>query len=110
MLGQIFFADARFAIEAVQRGLGGDADEVAIAFFVFGEDQQVVILFALTGRSMILFLADVEFAAENGLDALLLGGVEEVDGSVDVAVIGDGDGGLANVGDAVDQFFYVASS
>jgi hypothetical protein len=59
---------------------------------------------------VILLLADVELAPENGLDAACLGGLEEVDGSVDIAVIGNGDGLLADVSDAIYKLFYVAGA
>ena len=110
VFGEIFLADARLAIEAVERGLRRDADEVAVALFVFGEDEQVVVVVALRLGAMVVLLADVELAAEDGLDAARLGGVEEVDGSVDVAVIGDGNGLLADVGDALHELFYVTSA
>ncbi len=45
---------------------------------------------------MVVVLADVELAAEDGLDPLLLHGVEEVDCAVDIAMIGHGGGGLAD--------------
>ena len=63
MLGQKFFADARLAIEAVQRGLRGDADQVAIALVVFRDYEQVMVLVALRVGAMILLLADVELTA-----------------------------------------------
>ncbi len=103
-------ADARLAIEAVERGLGGDADEVAVAFFVFGEDEEVVVVVSLAGGAMVVVFADVELAAEDGLDALLLGGVEEVDGAVDVAMVGHGHRFLAEGGDAIDEFLDVAGA
>ncbi len=45
---------------------------------------------------MIVLLADVELAAQDRLDALLLGRVKKVDCAVDVAVVCDGDGLLAD--------------
>ena len=45
-----------------------------------------------------------------GHPAARFGGVEEVDGSVDVAVIGDGNGLLSYVGDALHELFYVTSA
>jgi hypothetical protein len=59
---------------------------------------------------VVFFLRDVEFAAEDGLDAFFLGGVEEVDCAIDVAVVGHGNGFLAKGGDAVDEFVEVAGS
>ncbi len=50
------FADARLAIEAVQRGLAGEADEVAIASFVFGEDEEVVVVVAFGSARWSSFL------------------------------------------------------
>ncbi len=110
VFGEVALADSRLAIEAVQRGLGGDADEVAIAFFVFGEDQQVVVVVALGRSAMVLVLAHVEFAPEDRLDSLLFGRVEEMDRSVDVAVVGHGDGLLAERGDAIDELLDVAGT
>ena len=98
VLGEEVLGDARLAVEAVERGLAGEADEVAVALFVFGEDEQVVVLGSgsANSRAVVVFFADVELAAEDGLEALLLHGVEEVDGAVDVAVVGHGGGGLAD--------------
>ena len=110
MLGQVAFADAGLAVEAVERGLRGDADEVAVAFFILGEDKEVVVLVAFAGGAVVFLLGDVELAAEDGLDAFVLGGFEEVDGAVDVAVVGHGDGFLAEGGDAVDELFDVAGT
>lgn len=59
---------------------------------------------------MIFSLADVELAAEDGLDALGFGGVEKVDCAVDVSVVGHGDGFLAERGDAVNELLDVASA
>ena len=44
VFGEEVFGDAGLLIEAVQRGLAGEADEVAVAGFVFGEDEKVVVL------------------------------------------------------------------
>ena len=110
VFSEVLFADAGLAVEAVERGLGGDADEVAIALFVGGEDEEVVVVVAFAGGAVVFVFGDVEFAAEDGLDAFGLGGFEEVDGAVDVAVVGHGDGFLAEGGDAVDEFVEVAGS
>jgi len=103
VLGEITLADAGLAIEAVERGLGRDANEVAIAFFVLGENEEVVVLVAFSRGAVVFLLGDVEFAPEDGLDALVLGGVEEMDSSVDVAVVGHGNGFLSERGYAVDE-------
>ena len=71
VLGEKLLADARLVVEAVQRGLRGDLRQVAVAFFVFGEDQQMVVGVAV-GRCafdvVIVLLADVKLAADDGLD------------------------------------------
>ncbi len=97
MLGQIFLAHARLAIEAVERGLGRDANEIAIALFVLGEDEQVIVVVALRLGPVILLLADIELASEDRLDAARLRGFEKVDRPVDIAVIRNRNGLLANV-------------
>ena len=56
MLGQIVLADARLAIEAVQRGLRGNADQVAVALFVFRQHQQMVVVVALRSGAMVLLV------------------------------------------------------
>ena len=110
MAGEEVFGDAGLAIEAVESSLRGEADQVAVAFFIFCEDEKVVVLVAVTLGAMIFRLADVEFAAEDGLDALFLGGVEEMDRAEDVAVVGHGDGLLADFVDMGDEFVYVTGS
>jgi hypothetical protein len=110
VFGEVALADPRLAIEAVERGLGGDANEVAVAFLVFGEDQEVVVVVALGGSAMVLVLAYVEFAPEDRLDALLFGRIEKMDRSVDVAVVGHGDGSLAEGGYAIDELLDVAGT
>ncbi len=112
VFGEEGFRDARLFVEAVQGGFGGEADEVAVAGFVFGEDEEVVVLGVGVGvlAEVGLFFADVELAAEDGLEALLVHGVEEMDGAVDVAVVGDGGGGLTNFGEVLGELVDVAGT
>jgi hypothetical protein len=75
VLRQKFLAHARLVIKAVQRGLRRDLHQVAIAFFVFRQHQQMVVGVAVGRRALdvvIVLLADVELAADDGLDARLL--------------------------------------
>ena len=60
--------------------------------------------------AMVVFLADVELAAEDGLQVLLLHGIEEVDRAVDVAVVGDGGRGLADLGEVLGELVDVAGA
>ena len=94
----------------MQRSFRGQADEIPIAFFVFGEHQEVVVLIVGSVGAVILSLADVEFAAEDGLDPLFFGRLEEVNCPVDISVVGHGDGFLPQGGDPVYQFRNVAGA
>ena len=53
VLGEVALADAGLAVEAVEGGLGGDADQIAIALFVGGEDEEVVVVVAFAGGAMV---------------------------------------------------------
>ncbi len=108
--GEEGLGDAGLAVEAVQGGLAGEADQIFVAFFVFGEHEEVVVLVAFALGAVVGGLGDVELAAEDGLDALLFGGVEEVHGAEDVPVVGHGDGFLADVVDVGEQLVDVAGS
>ena len=59
---------------------------------------------------MVIGLADVEFASQDRLDALGLGRVEKVDCSVDVAVVGHGNGLLSQGRNAIDELVDVAGA
>ena len=107
MLGEKLLADARLVVEAVQRGLGGDLDQVAVALFVFGEDEQVVVGVAFGGGAVVVLFADVEFAADDGLHARVLGGVDEMHGAKNVAVVGHGHGGHPHFLHALAELFDV---
>ena len=110
MFGEILLAHARLAIEAVQAGLAGHPDQVAIALFVFGQHQQVVVLVVGRVGAMVFGLAHVELAAQDRLDALLLGRVEEVHRPVDVAVVRHRDRLLAQRGHAINELVDVAGA
>ena len=70
----------------------------------------MVIVIALRIGTMVLFFAHVELAAQDGLDTLRLRRVKEVNRTIDIAVIGDRDGLLADRIHARDQLFYVAGA
>jgi hypothetical protein len=113
MLGQKPLADARLVVEAVERGFGGDLHQVAIAFFVFGEHEQVVV--GVTFRRgaldvVVVFLADVELASDDGLDPDFVGGIDEMHRAKDIAMVGHGHGRHAEFFDAMDQLLDVASA
>src|SRR5581483_6087836 len=103
MLSQKLFADARLVIEAMKAGLRGDLDEVAIAFFIFRQHQEMIVSIAFRRSAMIIFLADVKFAANDGLDACFGGLIDKLHRAIDVAVIRHGDGSLSDFFYAFDQ-------
>ncbi len=102
VLGQVLFRNTRLAVEAVQRRLGGNADEVAVALFVLRQHQQMVVVVALRVGAVVLLLTHVQLAAEDRLDALLFRSLEKMHGAVNIAVIGNRNRGLAYVLDALD--------
>ena len=110
MLSQVILADAGVTVEAMQAGLTGEPDQVPITFFVFGQHQQVIVFVVGSIGAMVLGLAHVEFAAEDGLDAFLLGSVEEMDRAVDVAMVGHRHGLLAEFRHAIDELVDVAGA
>ena len=85
-----------------------EADEIFVAGFVFSKNEKVLV--APAEFAVVVGLGEVEFAAEDGLDVLLLHGVEEVDGSVDVAMVGHGGSGLADLAEVGGELVYVAGT
>ena len=59
---------------------------------------------------MVVFFADVEFAADDGLDAVFVGGVYEMHGAEDISVVGHGNGGHAEFLYALAELFHVAGA
>ena len=103
VVGEKLLADARLVIEPVQRGLGDDLHQVAIALVVLGQHDEMVVAVALGRRAMIFLLADVELATQDRLHARFLGGVHERYRAEDVAVIGHGDRRHLQLLDAIDE-------
>ena len=110
VLGEKFLAHARLVVKAVQRGFGDNLDQVAIAEIVFSENDEMVVAVAFGRSAMIFLLADVKLATENGLDARFFGGVDEGDRAEDVAVVGHGDRGHAELFHASDQALDLAGA
>ena len=113
MLGQKLFAYARLVIETMQRCLGRDLYEITVAFFVFGEHQQMVVSVAFGRRApdvMVIFLADVKLAADDRLDTGLDGGIHKMHGAKNIAVVGHGHGRHSQLLDALDELFDVAGA
>ena len=91
------------AVEALEEAGRGQLDEVAVAGIGFSEQRQVVALGASAGVTVV---DEVDLAAHDRLDPVLLAGLEELDGAVHDAVIGQSEGRLAEgrgaLGEGVD--------
>ncbi len=103
VLGQKFLADARLVIKTVQRSFRGDLHQIAVALFIFCEHQQMVVVIAFGRGAMVVFLADVEFATQDGLDTPRFGLVEKMQCDKHVAMIGDRNRGHAQFAYALDE-------
>jgi hypothetical protein len=91
VLGEEVFIDAGLVVEAFEAGGGNEVDEVAIAFLVFAEEDEVVVAVGI-GAGLVV-AGDVDFAADDGMDAGGFVGVVEGDCAEEVAVVGHADGG-----------------
>ena len=56
VFGEVGLADAGLAVEAVEGGFRRDADEVAVALFVGGENEEMVVVVAFARGAVVLFL------------------------------------------------------
>src|SRR6185437_6159646 len=110
MLRQIFLAHPRLPVKPMQRSLGRNPDKVPVTFFVLRQNQQVVVVIPLRIRAVVIFFADVKLAAKNRLNALLLRRLKKMHGSIDVAVVRDGNRLLADARDPINKLLHVASA
>src|SRR6266568_1317018 len=113
MFRQEFFADPWFVIEAVQRSFRGDLYQVAIALFVLCQDKKMVVRVAVRRRAlnaMIVLLADVKLATDDGLNSGGFGGVHKMHSAKNIAVVSHGHGRHAQLFDAMAELFDVASA
>ena len=91
-LSQQFLVDARFVIEALQIGGRRQLDEVPKAGPIHGQQRQVEtgLLHPRCRAVGAASRSDVRFVAQYRLDTLALARIVEIDGPVQVPVIGDG--------------------
>ena len=81
--------DARLVVKALGEAERHQLDQILVAGVVFAEEDHVVIV--LIGAFFEPRLRrDIDLAADNGMDALLLTGAVKVDHAVHDAVVGDG--------------------
>ena len=108
--GQHFLVDARPVVEAFRVADRDELDQVVIAGLVRGQQGHVVVRL-FDARSCLVVAAPrghVDLAAQDGLDALVDGGVVEGHRPEHVAVIGDGERAHAELADLVHELVDVA--
>ena len=79
---------AGLVVEALHVGLGDQLYQVAVAGLVLGQDGQVVGRLLGGGLGTAVAVGDVYLTTDDGLDAGLAGSGIEIDGAVEVAVVG----------------------
>ncbi len=94
----------------MQRSLRGDPNQVPITLFVLRQHQQVVVIVALWIGPVVILLADVKLTAQNRLDAPLLRRLKEMHRAINIAVVGNRNRLLADVGNMVHQLFNIAGA
>ena len=97
----------------MQRSFGSNLHQVAIAFFIFRQHQQMVVGVAVGWSAfdvVIVLLADIELAADDGLDPDFMGGIDKMHGAKDIAVIGHSNRGHAQLFGALAEFVHVAGA
>jgi hypothetical protein len=90
VLAQHLSVDAGVVIKAVQMPVADQTLQVLVADRVLGQQHDVVVLAIALGRRVTI--REVGLAAEDRLDAVVLGRLVELDGPEHVAVVGHGDG------------------
>jgi len=93
--GQQLLVDSRTVVKAFQKSRRGELHQVPVALEVLDQDDEMAgrLSRALRGLVEPALRGHVELAADDGLDPRLVGLLVEVDGTVHVAVVGDGHGG-----------------
>ena len=103
VLFQQFLVHPGFGVKALDEAGGDQLDEVFVARFVFAKQHQMV--GAVDAVHLVKAGAGghIDLAADDGLHAGLFGGLVKVHAAVHHAVVGDGDGGLAQLLEAVEH-------
>ena len=97
MGGQQLLVDAGLVVVALEMRRGDQLDQVLVADLVPGQQHEVMVHVAHAARALLLLEArpggDIHLAAQDGLDARLLGRRVEFDRPEHVAVVGHGQRG-----------------
>ena len=113
VLRQDFLVDARLVVMALEVGRGDEFDEILIAGLVLGQQHQMVINILSAAAGFFVEATaggDIDLAADDRFDALVAGGLIEIDRAVEDAVIGDGQGGKLQFVRLVDQAIETAGA
>ena len=100
---------ARLVVVALDVGRGGELDQVPVAGLVARQQGEVRVALLDAGAAVAVG-GHVELEADDGLDALLLGGVVELDRAAERAVVGERHGGHAQLFGALDQLLDTAGA
>jgi hypothetical protein len=98
VLRERFDVGARLVVETAEVRVGDQLQEILVALEISREQAEVEDGFALIGAAVFLEprrLDEVEFAADEGLDAGVLGGLVELDRAVEIAMVGQRERGHA---------------
>jgi hypothetical protein len=92
-------------VQALEEPGAGELDEVAIARVGLGQQREVVALLARRGVAAVV--DEIDLAALDRLDPVLLAGLEQLDGAIHHPVVGKAQGGLPEgrgaLGERVDR-------
>jgi len=92
MIFENVLVDAGFVIVTVQMGIRDQFDQIFIAGFVLGKEDQVIVDFLAPNAGFFLQAAaggHIDLATDDGFDARLVGCLIEIDGAVHHTMIGD---------------------
>ena len=109
VLREQVLVDAGLVVEAFEVACGDQIDEVAIAFLGLAEQDQVIVAVGVAA-GFVALLRNVDFAADDRVHAFAFGGVVELDGAEQVAMVGHGDGGHLLLDDGVHELADLAGS
>ncbi len=104
-LGKRRLVHARLVVEAVDIGVGAELEEIAPALIVLGEQHQMESAVGDSRRRSIATVSgrDIRLDAEDRLDPGVLRGADKLHRAVQIAVVGDRDGGHPQLLHAGDQ-------
>ena len=84
-------------VKSVQRPVRHELRQVMVPRSVLRQQHKVVALTYPLGSPIFVIVANVDFAADNRLDAYFFGCKVEVQGGIEIAVVGNGHGGHAEI-------------